>query len=434
MNMNKIFPKELRAFYLMWLTQAFSALGSAMTGFALVIWSYEQSGQALMTALLTVCSYAPYVLMSIFAGALSDRWDKKRTMLVCDAMAAACTLMTLLLLKAGRLMVWHLYVLNALNGLMNTFQQPATEVAVTLLTPRSHDQKVSGLMAVSNSVTTLMTPALATAILAFAGVEAVIWFDLVTCAVAMGALIFFIRIPKVEKKERAESVLRAAGQGVRWLKENKGIFHMILFFAGINLIASMYNAALPAMLLSRKGGSTEILGLVNTCTGVAMVVGSLIASSMPAPKKRALVILNCLLFSMSTENLLLALGRSGWVWCIAAVLGWLAIPVMNVNLTALFRSYIPVEMQGRVYSARNTLQFFTIPLGYLVGGAMVDRVCEPLMASLSEGHFLIRLLGDGKGSGAALLYLILAGLGVGVCLLFRWNRHIRALDEPRGEA
>ena len=279
-----------------------------------------------------------------------------------------------------------------------------------------------------------MTPALATAILAFAGVEAVIWFDLVTCAVAMGALIFFIRIPKVEKKERAESVLRAAGQGVRWLKENKGIFHMILFFAGINLIASMYNAALPAMLLSRKGGSTEILGLVNTCTGVAMVVGSLIASSMPAPKKRALVILNCLLFSMSTENLLLALGRSGWVWCIAAVLGWLAIPVMNVNLTALFRSYIPVEMQGRVYSARNTLQFFTIPLGYLVGGAMVDRVCEPLMASLSEGHFLIRLLGDGKGSGAALLYLILAGLGVGVCLLFRWNRHIRALDEPRGEA
>ncbi|WP_418270108.1 hypothetical protein [Hominenteromicrobium sp.] len=63
----------------------FSALGSAMTSFALVIWAYEQSGSALSTALLSICSYAPYVLLSIFAGALSDRWNKKATMLICDA-------------------------------------------------------------------------------------------------------------------------------------------------------------------------------------------------------------------------------------------------------------------------------------------------------------------------------------------------------------
>ena len=64
---------------------------------------------------------------------------------------------------------------------------------------------------------------------------------------------------------------------------------------------------------------------------------------------------------MSTENFLLALGRGTPVWCLGAILGWLFIPVMNTNMDALFRTHIPVEMQGRVYSARNTLQFFTIP-------------------------------------------------------------------------
>lgn len=68
----KVLIRELRGFLILWLTQSFSALGSAMTNFALIVWSYQAQGSALTTALLSVCSYAPYVVMSIFAGALSD--------------------------------------------------------------------------------------------------------------------------------------------------------------------------------------------------------------------------------------------------------------------------------------------------------------------------------------------------------------------------
>ena len=130
--------KELKLFIILWLTQSFSSLGSAMTNFALVIWLYQDSGSALTTALLSVCSYAPYVLMSIFAGAISDKWNKKAVMLVCDSFAAVCTIIILVLLKTDTLAVWHLYVLNALNGLMNSVQSPASDVAVTLLTPEKH--------------------------------------------------------------------------------------------------------------------------------------------------------------------------------------------------------------------------------------------------------------------------------------------------------
>ena len=111
------------------------------------------------------------------------------------------------------------------------------------------------------------------------------------------------------------------------------------------------------------------------------------------------------------------------------VLGWLLIPVMNANMNALLRSRIPVELQGRVYAARNTLQFFTIPVGYLLGGVLVDRVCEPLMAAQPPGGPLVLLLGEGKGSGAALLYLALAAAGVLVCLAFRRDKAIWALEK-----
>ena len=92
--------KQLRSYLLLWSTQSLSTLGSSMTSYALVLWLYMSSGSALKTAMLTVCSYAPYVAMSIFAGALSDKWNKKRTMLVCDLFAALTTVAAFLLIKA----------------------------------------------------------------------------------------------------------------------------------------------------------------------------------------------------------------------------------------------------------------------------------------------------------------------------------------------
>lgn len=111
---NRIF--ELKDFYVLWSTQGLSRLGSTMMNFALTLWLYQETGSALQTALLTICSYTPYVLTSIFAGALSDKWDKKKTMLVCDTFAACCTIIVFLLLKTGLLCAWHLYLLNAVNA------------------------------------------------------------------------------------------------------------------------------------------------------------------------------------------------------------------------------------------------------------------------------------------------------------------------------
>ena len=419
--------KEMRSYLLLWFTQMISGLGSAMTAYALVIWSYTQAGSALRTALLMVCSYAPYVVCSIFTGALIDRWDKKKTMLVCDALAALSTLIVLFLLKNNALQIWHLYIINAVSGLMNTVQQPASEVATSVLIKREHYQKVGGLKYLSNSLNSILTPIITTAIMSFWGIGAVIAIDLISFMLAFLVLLFFIQIPKTESKKAQASVLQSAAEGVRWLKCNPGVFHLMLFLAGINLVASMFNAAFPALALSKA--SETAMGAVNSVTGVATLIGSILASFLPAPKSRVKAIWYCLMLSMCTENFFLAFGNKTWIWCLGAFLGWIAIPLMSTNLEAVNRLLIPVEIQGRVFAARNSFQFFTIPVGYFLGGLLVDEVFEPIMALQSTSGLLVRLFGSGKGSGAAFLFAVLWIMGIGICLLFRGDKHIRGLEE-----
>lgn len=422
--------KEMNTYLLLWSTQSFSGLGSAMTSYALVIWSYTQKGSALMTALLMVSSYAPYVLLSIFAGALSDRWNKKATMLVCDTLAAVSTVVMLILLQNNALQIWHLYLINGVGGVMNTVQQPASEVATTRVLPKKYYQRVGGLRYFASSLNSIMTPVIATAVLGIGGMNAIVAFDLLTFGAAFVTLAFGIRIPdNGEAQEGQEKLLSAAKKGLAYLRKERGIFGLIMFLAAINLVASIYDAAFPAMMLSRNGGSERTLGLVNAVIGVTTFAGSVLASFVKKPKSRVRVICNCLLFSMSTENFLLAFGRTPLVWCIGGFLGWIAIPLMSTNLDAIMRLRVPEQMQGRVYSVRNSLQFFTIPIGYFLGGFLVDQVFEPIMAVQRTGSVLVRMFGSGKGSGAAFLFFVIAFAGIGVCLYFRRNRDIWALEE-----
>lgn len=440
--------REMRTFLLLWITQSFSSFGSAMTSYALVIWSYTQKGSALMTALLMVSTYTPYVILSIFAGALSDRWNKKATMLVCDSVAAVSTVVMFILLKNGLLEIWHLYLINAVNGLMNTVQSPASEVAVSRILPKQHYQRVGGLRYFSNALNSIFVPVIATAVIGLFGLTAVVAIDLATFSAAFLVLALAIKIPEpnintetgTENAESASenqaekaSLMDSVKGGISFLKNERGLLCLIMFLSSINLIASIYNAALPAMVLSRNCGGEKALGMVNSVIGISMLIGSVLASAVPAPKNRVRTIFLCLFISMGTENIMLALGRSPLVWCIGGFLGYILIPLMSANLDAIMRLRVPDEIQGRVYSVRNTFQFFTIPAGYFLGGFLVDKVFEPFMARFAADTFLERIFGSTKGSGAALLFFVIAFAGVAVCIIFRTSRSIRALEKEELE-
>lgn len=407
---------ELKDYLLLWSTQGISQLGSSITAFALTLWLYEKTGSSLSTAALTICTYVPYVLVSIFAGALTDRFDKKKTMLVCDSLAAVSTVITLILFKTGRLMVWHLYALNILSGLMNTVQQPASEVAMTLIIPKKHYQRTSGLNSLSRSLVSILHPLLATALYSFVGLTGVIVVDLTTFVIAFTVLLLFIRIPK-RIAENKEHFIILVKEGLGYLKRTPLVLTLILFLSGINLVASAVDAALPGYVIPNPKGGSTVLGIVTSCSGIAMIIGSLIVSVLPKPKDRVKVVYLTMLFSMSTENFVLAFARHPALWCIGQIIGWIVVPVMSSNLDVILRSTIPVDLQGRVFACRNTLQFFTIPIGLFLGGFMVDNIFEPFMAKHSDSSFLKALFGSGLGSGAAVVMFILGVTGSLFCIL-----------------
>lgn len=411
--------KSLKNFYILWSTQSLSRLGSQSTSFALSLWLFARTGSALQTALLSICSYAPYVLVSIFAGALSDRWNKKVTMLVCDTFAFLTTCLIAILLYLDQLEPWHLYMLNALNGLMDSLQAPACDVAVTLLVPETAYQKISGLQAFSRSLTTTFHPLAATSLFGLFGIESVLLFDGITFLIAASALLFLITIPRSETEAVQESLLGSARAGLSCLNEHRLVLHLIEFLAGVNFVASAYDAALPAFLLSVPQGGRNVLAIVNMTAGIAMIAGSAFTSLMPAPKDRARIIVNTMFISLTLCNFMIPLLRRPVWWCIAQAIGYFLVPVMNTNLDVIVRSDIPVLMQGRVYACRNALQFFTIPLGLMAGGWAIDNVFEPFIAQTSPEAWPVLLFGKFRGAGAGAFIFLLGLLGLMLCLCFR---------------
>ena len=187
--------RQLRGFLLLWGSQAVSELGTAMTDYALIIWVYGQKGTASSVTTLTLCAFLPTIFFRFLAGSFVDRWNKKHVMLFADLAAACGTLAVFALHSMTALRIWHLYLINFLLSFMNAFQAPASFVATSLLVPKEHYARAGGLQGFSGSAVAILAPALGSLLLAFGGLEAVLFCDLASFAVAFFVLLFLVRIP-----------------------------------------------------------------------------------------------------------------------------------------------------------------------------------------------------------------------------------------------
>ena len=409
----------LEGFLRLWASQTVSALGTAMTEYALVIWVYGQRGTASSVTLLTLCTFLPTILFRFAGGALADRWDKRRVMLAADLAAACGTLAVLILHQMSALRVWHLYLINALLSLMNAVQAPAAFVATSLLVPEEHYARVGGLQGFSGAAVSILAPALGSVLLGVGGLSTVLVCDLASFAVAFVTLLFFIRIPKPERQAEADGTpfLRSCLDGLRFLRSHAAMLRVTLFMTAVNFLAKLGgDGMLAPFVLSRTGNDRRALGAVQSCVAIGLLVGGLAATAMkPARRKERLVYAACALIFVG--DVVDGLSPRPWVWCAAAVLTYLVAAVMNSNLTAFMREQVPLELQGRVFAAKDTLQNGAIPLGLLLGGALADGVFEPLMAGAPPA--LAGVFGAGAGAGIALMFAVVGVAGIALSL-WRW--------------
>lgn len=423
--------KTDRNFLLFWSSQSVSQLGSAMTSFALILWAYGRSGSALTVSLLTFFNYLPYILASFFAGALIDRHSKKRILLFADSAAALCTVLVLVAALSGRLVFWHIYFANALVGFMNAFQAPAEAVAIGRMLPTEKYRQASGLSSFSSSLSAIAAPMLAALVSAFAGLSGVILFDLATFAFAFVILLFKIHIPENGPQQSGPQprFFSSCRMGFSFLYKDKGLARLIVGMALLNFFSRLtYENILSPMVLARSGENQFALGCVNAALGGGALLGGLIVSFKKFPGQDIKLLCGAAAFSFLCGDLIMGLGRSLPAWVFAGLAASLPIPLVTAAQNAILYRTVPPALQGRIFAARNAVQYCTIPCGILLGGLLADGLFEPLMRSgLPAAQALGQLVGHGPGSGMALMFLCTGILGAVTSFLLYQSPELQAL-------
>ncbi|MBN2304931.1 MAG: MFS transporter [Anaerolineae bacterium] len=413
--------ERLRTFLIIWFGQVISMLGTAMTGFALTIWAYEQTGRATTLALQGFFMYFSYALVGLVAGIWVDRWDRRRVMIVADLGAALVTLVLLGLYSRGAMRVGHLYAAQTLSGVFSAFQSPANNAAMTLLIPRKHLTRANGLRTLGQDMTQILAPALAGLLLVTVGLRGVMWIDLSSALFATSTLLI-VRIPRPPVSTEGQQARGATRWqtftfGLRYIVRRRGLFWMMVIYMLINLYAGLtWFGVLTAMVLSRSGGSESVLSVVRSAMGIGGVLGGLVLTIWGGPKRQVHGMLGIAGVSFLLGDGVLALGRTPAVWIAGGLMGSLAVPSIISSNRSIWQSKVPPDVQGRVLGAAMALQSATTPIGFLLAGPLADRLLEPAM---QPGGALVNvfgsLTGTGPGAGMGVMFLLTGLAGCLTC-------------------
>jgi MFS transporter, DHA3 family, macrolide efflux protein len=417
----------LRSFLLMWIGQVVSLIGSGLTAFAVGVWTYQTTGNVTLFSLIATSAALPAVLLSPFAGVLVDRFDRRWMLVASDAGAALASLGLLLLFASGRLELWHIYLLVGLGAAFNTLQFPAFGAAVTLLVPKRHFGRASGMMQFGFSGAQVLAPLLAGALLVRTSVPAVIGIDLATFAIAV-VLLLFVRIPRPPRRDEARrGMWSQALFGWRYLRERRGLLGLLLYFSFLNLVIPMAMVLTTPLVLSFA--SAADLGLVLSLGSAGMVAGSVAMTAWGGPRSRMLGILG--FAPLASLGMLLA-GVRPEVATVAAglFLTFLVLPVINGSSQALWQAKVAPEVQGRVFATRRMMAQVTAPLAYFLAGPLAERVFVPLLepGGALAATWIGRLVGVGPGRGIGLLLIAIAAVFAAVSLAAAAWPRLRGLE------
>ena len=419
-----------KAFYALWAGQSVSILGSGMTRFALMIWAFQNTSSITGMVLLSFFSALAFILVSPFAGVVTDRVSRKWLMFCFDLASGFITLGLLWLSLNGEMQMWHLYLAEGLSGAFEAFQSPAFFSSVSLLMPKEEYTRSNAMIGLARSASKILAPAFGSALLAFGGLDLVLKIDLISMLPGLLSVLL-VMIPKAEHSEEG---MLARGDfwhefrfGFRYIFTQPGLREILLIFVGINLFAGFtYMSILSPMILTRSGGDQFALGTVQTVMGVGGILGSLALTFWRSPKKKAALFTWATFISFGTCDFLTAISRTTFSWSIAGFLSEIGIPFMVNPYYSIWQERVPTDVQGRVFAVREMIQTFPSPIGYLLGGLAADHLFEPFF---SQPNFLSGLVGFGPGAGMSAMFLITGLMGALTGLFGVLHPAIRKLDE-----
>ncbi len=408
-------PTGFSAFLIVWIGQIVSLIGTGVTRFALTIWAWQVTGTATALALVGFFSFTPAILISPIAGALVDRWDRRRAMMLSDLAAVTSTLVVLFLFSTDQLEVWHLYITGAATGFFGAFQFPAYSATVTLMVSKEQYGRASGLLSMAQFGSNIVSPIIAALALSIIGIGGILVIDVITFCIALFTL-FIVSFPRPMVSEvggtSRGSLWTESLFGFRYIRKRPSLFGLQLIFFTLNLVINFAVTLFSPMILARSGNDSAMLGFVQSTLGAGGLVGGIILSIWGGPRRKIHGVLLGMTLAMCGMTMI-GLSRNLPSWAITTFLTMFCVPILNGSNQAIWQAKVEPDVQGRVFATRSLIAQISAPIAMLLSGPLADQVFEPAM--ITDG-FLTPLFGGligvGPGAGMALMFFLTGLLGI----------------------
>jgi DHA3 family macrolide efflux protein-like MFS transporter len=367
-------------FFTIWTGQAVSLLGSQMVQFALIWWLTKTTGSATVLTTASLVGLLPSVILGPFVGALVDRWNRRRILLIADSSIALVTLGLAIVFFMGWAKIWMIYLALFLRALGGGFHGPAMTASTSLMVPDKQLTRVQGLNQSLYAGLNIISAPLGALLLETLAVQGVLLIDVGSALFAILPL-FFIPIPqpinhRISQKENlVASVWEDFMEGLKYVMGWAGLRFLLVMALSINMIISPAFSLLPLVVRGHFGGGALQLGWFNSAFGVGAVVGGLVLSIWGGfQKKMYTTLLGLVGLSIGLLIMGFTPGSLMWLGIIGVLIVGTFIPIANGPISAVLQATVEPSMQGRVFTLVGSLASAMTPLGLIVAGPLSDLV------------------------------------------------------------
>ena len=367
-----------KRFFTIWVSQAFSLLGSQLVGFALIWYLTVRTGSATVLAVASMVGILPSVILGPFIGPLIDRWNRRRIMLVSDTIIALATLALSGLFMLGEVAIWQIYLLMFVRAVAGGFHNNAMGPSTSLMVPLEHLSRVQGFNQMLNGGLNVVAAPLGAILYESLALQWILMLDVFTALIAILPLLFFdIPQPDKPKQETVEkqgpSYWQEMKEGFLYVWNWKGLLFLGLIATLVNFVVSPSSALIPLLVKDYYNGSVIQLGTFNSLFGIGVIVGGLLLGIWGGFKRRiltsllGLVMLGSSFFAMGIFPSTLFFGA-----LVTAAAAGFSLPFTNGALSAILQAQVAPDMQGRVFTMIRTVAGAMAPIGLAIAGPISD--------------------------------------------------------------
>lgn len=422
---------NLNMFFLVIFGQLFSVLGSGLTGIALGVWVFAQTGAVGDFAAISSASLIPGILVLPIAGAIVDRYDRRLVMLFSDIMMAVPIAVMAVLMATGSLEIWHIYVTSAVGSVARSFHRPAFVASIAQIIPKQYLGHANGIVQLASSSSEMIAPLVGVALYSTIGMANIFILDFLSFVVAIATLAI-VRFPNTLFRKREETFLKEVLMGWKFIVKRTGMMYMIAFFLIGNILFGLATVLIQPLVLSF--GSAPDLAAVTTLGAIGAMTGGLLMSIWGGTKRMATGMVGFVIL----EGLFMILAglRPNVILTAAGVFGiWFSVTLVNTHWQSLIQTKVGLELQGRVLATNQMIAMSSMPIGYLLAGTLADSVFNTAMnPGGSLAGVLGPIIGVGQGRGIGLLIICVGVLVMGWAIAGFNFKPLRNMEDDMEDA